>query len=265
VSVPLSWIEAARGDLPLYFVEGLRDKGVDLIVTRREGGVSPAPFDTLNLGDHVGDDAAFVTENRRRVAAAMGVQPSKLVVSTQVHGAVVNDVDAWAGEPLVGDAMVTTRDDVALAVLVADCLPLLFFDRQSPRFAVAHAGWRGLEAHVITATLSHFADPEDVRVVIGPHISPARYQVGPEVAEHFASIPSALHEDQGDRHRLDLEAVTRFQLAQAGIAPTQVQGCALFTDDGAVFFSDRAQRPCGRFGLIARRTFYDSRVKEGTK
>ena len=153
MSVPLSWIEAARGDLPLYFLEGLRDSGVDLVVTRRGGGVSPAPFDTLNLGDHVGDDAALVTENRRRVAAAMGVQPSKLVISKQVHGAAVNDVDAWVGEALVGDAMVTTRDDVALAVLVADCLPLLFFDRQSPLFAVAHAGWRGLEAHVITETL----------------------------------------------------------------------------------------------------------------
>jgi hypothetical protein len=261
----LNWIEAARGDVSLYLPEGLRDSGLDLIVTRREGGVSAAPFDSLNLGDHVGDDASLVTENRRRVAAAMRVPPSKLVISQQVHGAVVNDVDAWAGEALVGDAMVTTRDDVALAVLVADCLPLLFFDRQSPRFAVAHAGWRGLEAHVITATLSHFSDLEEVHVVMGPHISPARYQVGPEVAEHFASIANALHEDEGDRHRLDLAAVARFQLAQAGIASTQVQECSLSTDDGAIFYSDRAQRPCGRFGLVARRTFYDSRVKEGTK
>jgi YfiH family protein len=263
VSRALNWVETSRGDLALRHLEGVHDYGIDAVVTSRSGGVSAAPYDTLNLGDHVGDAPECVVENRGRVATAMGVDPDRLVISSQVHGAVVNDIDQWSGEPIVGDAMTTTRDDVALAVLVADCLALLVFDTRGPRIALVHAGWRGLRDHVIGATLSTFSELARVRVVIGPHISSARYQVGPEVARHFTGVVGALHDDEGDRHRLDLEAVALHQLAHASVKREHVTLSTASTDDVDHFFSDRAQRPCGRFGLVVRRRSYDSSAREG--
>ncbi len=251
-----------RGELSLFELETLRPWGVDAVITGRDGGVSDPPYDTLNLGAHVGDDPAHVAENRRRVAAALALAPAALVIAHQVHGVRVHDVDQWRGEPLEGDALVTTRADVALGVLVADCLPLVFTAAHHARFAVAHAGWRGLDQGVIAATLSHFEDPSDVRVVIGPHISASRYQVGPDVAEHFAGVRGALRADVGDRSRLDLAVVAREQLARAGVDLAHVAHCDLATDDGHDFFSDRATRPCGRFGLFARRS-YDATATEG--
>jgi YfiH family protein len=253
-----------RGALPLYELDTVREFGVEAFVTGRDGGVSGGPYDSLNLGTHVGDEGYRVAENRRRVAAALQLEVSALVTSSQVHGADVNDVDGWSGRELVGDAIVTTRGDVALCVLVADCVPLLFVDTAGPRFAVAHAGWRGLVAGVIPATLARFEGPGDVRVVIGPHISPRAYQVGPEVAQHFARIEGAVLDDVEDRSRLDLAAIALSQLAQCGVVVADVALCSPATDDGAIFFSDRARRPCGRFGLVARR-FYDSSLGGGTQ
>jgi len=165
----------------------------------------------------------------------------------------VSDVDRWAGEDLEGDALVTTRGDLALCVLVADCVPLLFVAGDGGRLAVAHAGWRGLVAGVIPATLAHFTRPREVRVVVGPHVSARRYQVGPDVGRHFSHIEGALAEDRGDRQRLDLGAVVRHQLSRAGVLDQHVSTFALSTDDTTVFYSDRAHRPCGRFALVARR------------
>jgi hypothetical protein len=261
----LNLTDRVRGDLPLYDLAAVQQYGVDAFLTGRRGGVSAGPYATLNLGHHVGDVVSSVFEKRRGDATAMNVDSAQLVTSSQVHGAVVNDVDEWRGEPLVGDALVTTREDVALCVLVADCVPMLFVESGSRRFAVAHAGWRGLVAGVIPSTLAHFANARDVVVILGPHISPASYQVGPDVADHFEAIEGACHDDVSDRRRLDLAAIALHQLAQGGVVAEHVTLCSPPTDDGATFFSDRAQRPCGRFGLIARRTSYDSRVKGGTK
>ena len=249
-----------RGALPLFELDVVRPLGVDAVITRRDGGVSPAPFDSLNRGDHVGDEPALVVENRRRVATAMGLEPDRLVIARQVHGNAVCDLDDWNGETLEGDALVTTRQDVAVAVLVADCVPLLLVDAE--RVGVAHAGWRGMADGMIAAVLSRFASPADVRVVVGPHVSPARYQVGPEVAERFADVPRAVVADEGDRWRLDLGVVATRQLLDAGVASENVWVSESPTDDARVFFSDRFARPCGRFALVARRRPYDSQVRE---
>lgn len=253
MSTQVTLATSERGDLRVVELAAMRDVGVDAFITTRDGGVSEAPYDRLNLATHVGDDPERVHENRRRVAAAANVAPSHLVMSHQVHGAGVSDVDRWAGEDLEGDALVTTRGALALCVLVADCVPMLFVAGDGERLAVAHAGWRGLVAGVIPATLTHFTRPREVRVVVGPHISAQRYQVGPDVAHHFAHIEGALGEDHGDRQRLDLGAVVRHQLSRAGVPDGNVSALALSTDDTTVFFSDRAQRPCGRFALVARR------------
>ena len=252
---------SARGGLPILALEGVSDFGLDAFVTTRRGGVSAAPYDSLNLATHVGDNPDCVDENRRRVAAALGLESSQLVTTSQVHGAVVNNVDEWAGEGLVGDSLVTSRHDVALAVMVADCVPLLIVEANGPTFALVHCGWRGLVKGIIAATLARFAQPPTVHVVIGPHVSPARYEVGPEVAQHFLAVEGAVRGDVGGRDRLDLGVVAAHQLRHCGVPDAQITLCTDTTDDGGVFFSDRAQRPCGRFAVVARSSNASARVQ----
>jgi polyphenol oxidase len=250
VEFALSRVE--RGSLVVHPLDSAREFGVDAVITDRFGGVSEPPYDELNLGDHVGDEPARVAENRRRVAKAMGVAPERLITMRQVHGHAALEVRG-PGDPVTADALVCEVDGLALGVLVADCVPLLVVDASSPRFAVVHAGWRGLATGVIASAIHAFDNPSSLHVVIGPSISPARYQVGPEVAEHFAHVPGAVTPDAGDRSRLDLRRVATHQLVALGVVEDHVEVVTQSTDGGAEFFSDRAARPCGRFGLFARR------------
>ena len=242
----------ARGALRVYPISSVIRFSIDAFLTDRFGGVSQAPYDTLNLASHVGDDPDRVKENRRLVARACGVVPERLVIARQLHS---SDVLEVAG-PVVGgeaDALVSSTPDVALAILVADCVPVLLVDTASTRFGAVHAGWRGLDAGVLANALSRFASPATVHAFLGPSISPDAYQVGPEVARHFTSVSGALRPDQGDRSRLDLRRVAAAQLTELGIADERIEVASQTTDGGATFFSDRAQRPCGRFALVARR------------
>ena len=236
----------------MHPVESVRELGVDAFVTDRFNGVSEGPFESLNLGDHVGDDVVAVHENRRRVAEAIGVSAARLITVRQVHGSNVLDARA-VDESSQADAIVSDESDVALAILVADCLPLLLVDDSTSRFALVHAGWRGLAAGTIAATLARFADVRRVHAFIGPSISLEGYQVGPEVARLFADVPRAVLADGGDRSRLDLRQVATTQLLDGGVPDQQIVCSRDVTDGGEVFFSDRAQRPCGRFALVARR------------
>lgn len=242
-----------RDALTVHPVTSVRALGVDAFVTDRFGGVSSAPYDSLNLGVHVGDRANDVRENRRRVANAIGVDPTRLVIVQQVHG--VRVLDASNATPSSeADALFTDDRDQALAILVADCVPILLVDSTSDRFALVHAGWRGLHLGVIAQTLQLFADAAQVHAFLGPSISREGYQVGPEVAAHFAHLPEALTPDGGDRSRLDLTLVATRQLLEHGVGDASIVRCQQVTDGGEVFFSDRAQRPCGRFALVAKRT-----------
>jgi hypothetical protein len=241
-----------RGALTIYPVKSAVELGVDAFVTDRFGGVSAAPYDSLNLGDHVEDDANNVNENRRRVATAANVDPTRLVIVRQVHGANVLDASNVTATS-EADGLVTKRDDVALAILVADCVPILLVDSASSRFALVHAGWRGLAEGVINEALAVFDDPATVHAFLGPSISPEAYQVGPEVARHFVDVDGALLADGDDRSRLDLRLVAAHQLLVAGVPDESIVRSRQVTDGGGVFFSDRAQRPCGRFALVAKR------------
>jgi YfiH family protein len=243
---------SVRGSLTVYPVEQVLGFGVDAFVTDRFGGVSHAPYDSLNLGDHVGDVARDVVENRRRVADAIGVKSPDLVIVRQVHGAGVlfSSQTSTASE---ADALVSD-DERALAILVADCLPLLLVDEETGQFALVHAGWRGLDAGVIESTLTHFRDRTRVHAFIGPSISGEAYQVGTEVASRFAAYPDALTSDGPDHARLDLRVIATRQLVTGGVLGDAIVLSQHVTDGGDVFFSDRAQRPCGRFALVAKRS-----------
>lgn len=239
-----------RDSLTVYPISRATKFGVDAFVTDRSGGVSNAPYDSLNLAEHVGDAPDDVAENRRRVRVACG--RARLVTVTQVHGPRVIDA-ADVTDASEADAIVTTNSRLALAILVADCVPVLLVDTASARFALVHAGWRGLQRGVIGAALSHFSRASTVYAFVGPSISRDAYQVGPEVARHFDHVPGALRADVGDRALLDLRRVTVTQLLDHGVRDESVELSSQVTDGGGTFFSDRAQRPCGRFALVATR------------
>ncbi len=235
-------------DLPLYGLAEADALGVDLVVSARPGGVSRAPYAGLNLGAHVGDDPAAVTENRRRLGAALG---APVVLVRQVHGATVVDA-ATAEESTEADGLVEAGCERAVGVLVADCVPVALID-PGRRVAVVHAGWRGLAAGVLGAALVRFEDPARVVAVLGPSISGPGYQVGDEVARRFGEHPGALTPDGSGHWRLDLRAVAAAQLEGRGVESSRVLASAEVTDGGATFFSDRAERPTGRFALVVRR------------
>jgi YfiH family protein len=154
---------------------------VKACVTTRAGGVSLAPFDSLNLGDHVEDSLEAVLENRRRLSQTFDIQPAWL---RQVYG--VNVVKADPGRTLEADGCWTDTPGIACTAMTADCLPALFCNRAGTRVAAAHAGWRGLAAGVLEATVDSLAvEPDDVLVWLGPAIGPQAFEVGPEVREVF--------------------------------------------------------------------------------
>jgi YfiH family protein len=257
-----------RGDLRVLAwpaFEGLR---VDAMVTTRHGGVSPGAYATLNLSFAVGDRPENVLENRRRAAAALGADLGDFVFATQVHGAsvrVVTGADRGRGATAPGgtageaDALVTGDPGTVLAVLVADCAPIVLYDPGAHVLACVHAGWRGTVARVAGAALAAMAtlgaQPRRVIAGLGPAIPPDRYQVGEEVAqaarESFGDRASlVLRPDGTGRWLLDLWAANRLVLTEAGVPARHIHLAAVPT--GAEFFSDRAARPCGRFAAIAR-------------
>jgi hypothetical protein len=219
--------------------------------TTRAGGVSAGAYASLNLGAHVGDDPAAVAENRRRLVAALGTGSEPLWLA-QVHGTAV--ARAGAAHPVpVADAMVATAPGAACAVLTADCLPVLFCDAAATAVAAAHAGWRGLAAGVLEATVAALRDagaaPADLMAWIGPAIGPAAYEVGADVRDAFLAADPAANAgfapNPRGRWQLDLALIARQRLAAAGV--TRVHGGNLCTaSDPARFFSHRRDGPCGR-------------------
>jgi YfiH family protein len=238
------------------------------VVTTRAGGVSTGPYESLDLGLHVGDDEAAVVENRRRVAATLGLGLEDLVVATQVHGAgvvVLDDGDRGRGSRSVADAvgpadaMVTATPGLGLVILVADCVPVVLYAADVHAVACVHAGWRGTVAGVVPAAIRALADlgaePSGLRAGIGPAIPPADYQVGPEVADavrgSFGDRAGALLRPDGDRFRLDLLGAVHRQLLDAGLLEAGIATSTSATGPGTPFFSDRAARPCGRVAAVA--------------
>lgn len=218
-------------------------------VTTRAGGVSLAPFDSLNLGDHVGDDPQAVAENRRRLIERLGCNPAWL---QQVHSADVVEADPAA--VAVADASWTATPGRACAVLTADCLPALFCDRAGSRVAAAHAGWRGLAGGVLENTVAALGVPAgELLAWLGPAIGPQSFEVGAEVREAFL----AQHAQAGEafsasrnagRFMADLYALARIRLAAIGV--TAVHGGGLDTFSDPRFFSYRRVPRSGRLASL---------------
>jgi len=258
-----------RAGLPVLAWPALDRLGAEAIVTTRDGGVSAGVYATLNLSFSVGDRPEKVKENRRRAAAAVGAGLTDLVFATQVHGAVaqvVTSADRGRGAAAPGDtvgaadALVTSDPGIVLAVLVADCVPIVLYDPRARVLACVHAGWRGTVAGAAGAALAVMqalgARPGDVHAGLGPAIGPDRYQVGAEVAGAargaFGAQPF-LRPDGTGAWLFDLWAANRFVLREAGVADRHIHLAAVPTGpDPGLFFSDRTARPCGRFAALAR-------------
>ena len=169
----------------LIFPDWPAPPNVKAVVTTRRGGVSEAPYDSFNLGSHVGDEPARVARNRALLKefAALPADPLWL---QQVHGC---GVAQFGGElpPIEADAATTFVPGRVCAVLTADCLPLLICNRSGTRVAAVHAGWRGLVSGVIEATLERFGKEDELLVWLGPAIGPTAFEVGKEVRDAFLS------------------------------------------------------------------------------
>ena len=218
-------------------------------VTTRAGGVSAGPFASLNLGDHVGDDPVAVAKNRQRLVSLLGCRPAWL---SQVHGVAVAEASP---ELLVeADACWSATPGVACAIMTADCLPALFCDRAGTRVAAAHAGWRGLAAGVLEATLDALALPADqVLVWLGPAIGAQAFEVGAEVREAFiAQHPQAAEafspSNNAGKFMADIYQLARIRLAARGV--TAVYGGDFCTFNDPRFYSYRRTAQTGRFASL---------------
>jgi len=222
---------------------------VKALVTTRAGGVSVAPFDSLNLGDHVDDDPEAVTENRRRLTDQFAIRPAWL---QQVHGIAV--VEADPTRVATADASWTATPGIACTAMTADCLPVLFCNRAGTRVAAAHAGWRGLANGVLEATLDSLATPADeILAWFGPAIGPQAFEVGPEVREAFiAHLPQAVQafvpSHNAGKFLADIYALARLRLAARGVSAVYGGGLCTVTDPR--FFSYRRSPRTGRFASL---------------
>jgi len=225
--------------------------------TLRTGGVSAAPFDSLNIGAHVGDTGAAVTENRRRVRAQLRL-PAEPLWLEQVHGIEVADLDAACGGAsaprLTADAAIARRAGSVCAIQVADCMPVLFAARDGCAVAAAHAGWRGLAAGVLEATMARLAvAPSGLIAWLGPAIGAAHFEVGGEVRAaflaHDAAAAAAFTANTRGRWQCDLNALARSRLSAAGVTAVFGGGWCTYSDP-LRFFSYRRAGRCGRMAAL---------------
>jgi YfiH family protein len=227
--------------------------GARFAFTDRYGGVSTGPYMELNLGGHVGDDAAAVVANRRRVAERIGMPAGQVLYMNQVHGADVAVVDGpWEGRAPDVDAMITSRPGVVLAVLVADCVPVLLADRTAGVVGVAHAGRPGLAAGVVPAILAamHERGAGEIRARIGPSVCGRCYEVPDAMrAEVAAQVPQSWAVTRRGTPALDVAAGVEAQLRSGG-AVDVVRSDACTVEDLSLY-SYRRDRTTGRqAGLV---------------
>jgi YfiH family protein len=229
--------------------------GIAAVSTERDGGTSKGPYSSLNLGAHVGDDPACVAANRAALAAALDL-PSEPAWLEQVHGARVIDLDAEP--PGTADAAVTSTAGRVLAVLTADCLPVLLASVDGARIGVAHAGWRGLAAGVLPAAVACMGlAPRRLLAWLGPAIGPASYEVGADVRDAFVGGNPATKDcfspGRPGHWQADLYGLARHALAAAGVEAVFGGNFCTFADSER-FFSHRRAAPCGRMATLIWRT-----------
>lgn len=225
------------------------------VVTDRRGGRSRVPYDSFNLGDHVGDEPADVAANRSRLAAEIGVPESRLVWMNQVHGAGVAVVDAPQPAAVAQtDALVTSTPGLVLCVLVADCVPVLLSDPAAGVVAAVHAGREGVRLGVVAAALAAMgrlgSRPERVSALLGPAVCGACYEVPPALqTEVERAAPGSASRTRRGTAALDLRVGLDGVLRAAGVR--EVVHDARCTVEDRLLFSHRRDGVTGRqAGLV---------------
>ncbi|HEY8910382.1 MAG TPA: peptidoglycan editing factor PgeF [Desulfosporosinus sp.] len=251
----MSWKWHKSGNLPYLTIPKWQAEGIDLGFSTRVGGVSQVPYDTLNLGLHVGDDPTAVLENRKRWLDQWNVPWSKVAVGEQVHGINVlwvNEEDGGRGVheaetsiPAV-DGLVT-QSAISLMAFFADCVPLFFYYPDLKAVGIAHAGWKGTAHKIGQKVLDRFEEAggctEDAWVAIGPSIGPCCYSVDERVAVQFRASfgETPFLSPQGDGHYLlNLWEANRMLLMEKGVRPENIDVASICTADNPEwFFSHR--------------------------
>jgi YfiH family protein len=246
--------DAAHGAVALLAADWPAPRGVRAATTQRVGGVSEGPYASLNLGAHVGDDPRAVQINRERAARALGL-PAPPLWLEQRHGTAVyrHTGEVTAAAP-AADAAVALAPGRVLAVLTADCLPVVLARRDGTGVAVAHAGWRGLAAGVLEAACRELAAPgAELIAWLGPAIGVAAFEVGPEVRQAFLNqdprAERALAVNARGRWQADLYALARLRLTRLGVAVAGGGHCTY--QEAERWYSARRLSPTGRMATFA--------------
>jgi polyphenol oxidase len=237
---------------------------VSIAMTSRHGGVSQSPFDSLNLGTHVGDVLADVLTNRQKLQASLNLS-TPITWLEQVHGTRVLDlaelstpmrskdrVNISAASDLRFDAVYTNLPKQVCAIMTADCLPILLCDTAGTEVAAIHAGWRGLCNGVIEAAVAKFQTPSvNLIAYLGPAIGPQAFEVGPEVREAFCAKDkkaAKYFRPKAEKYLANLEGVAQLRLQALGINNIHSASVCTFTDEN--YFSYRRSHPTGRMASL---------------
>lgn len=242
-------------------VEWPAPKNVKAFYTTRQGGISHKPYDNFNVGMHVGDNSEHVRQNRQQLLDSLP-QLKRIAWLDQIHSNRVINADQTRENPPQVDASFTDQKHLACVVMTADCLPVLFCDRDGSQVAAAHAGWRGLLNGVLENTLQQFTAPNHtIMAWLGPAIGHEIFEVGAEVREAFINVsPNPADEAKAFRENplkplhyfADIYALARLRLQRAGVADIYGGGRCTFTEQHQ-FFSYRREPTTGRMcSLIYR-------------
>lgn len=248
-----------RGGVRFFTFTSFPNGDLTHAVFGRAGGVSPAPFDSLNMSISTGDSLENVRENRRRALVAAGVKAAAVATLWQVHGTEVVAVAPQPGDPLTqADALITNERSVTLFLRFADCVPILLFDPVRRVTGIAHAGWRGTVAgmaqNVVRAMVAKYGCiAADILAGIGPAVGPARYEVGAEVADAArAAFPheSDILQVRAGKTYMDLWTANAAALRSAGVRSIEVAELCT-AENNNEFFSHRGDNgQSGRFGAL---------------
>ena len=262
-------IQKNKNSLSIWFFENLlRYREICHFVSDRSGGFSDPPYEFLNLGFHVGDDTQKVLKNRELLASAFEFSADDFVTPEQVHGgnvAVITQKNCnlsatdYKSTIKATDAMVTNVSGIYLMILLADCVPILFYDPKKQVIGIAHAGWGGVvnkiaENTVNTMRRRYSSTPEDIIVGIGPSIGPCCYEVKLDVIEKVRRNLNSYNEviiSMNNKYYLDLWKANKIQLLNSGISKENIELSGICTKCSSnIFFSARAyQGKTGRFGV----------------
>lgn len=220
--------------------------------TTRNGGVSITPYNSLNLGDHVGDSPQAVAENRQRLARQLALS-GDITWLEQVHGVDVLTLDRHQPDSLRADASYSKTRGKVCAIMTADCLPVLFCSQAGDEIAAAHAGWRGLHAGVLERTVAHFsAAPKNIMAWLGPAIGAQKFEVGAEVRAAFVDVdPQAesAFKCTGEKYLADIYLLARQRLNSLGVQ--KIYGGNFCTmSQSELFFSYRREKQTGRMASL---------------